>query len=315
MKNISFIRHRLGKEREVSDGTDVFLSPLVPGESYQDVLSFVTFEKEKNIMYTMGKHFFPRNKAAAISMPRWMLVFVDDGELYCGAQRLCKGDFMVAPSSCAYDIFTKKETVLFYWCTTSDERLIDILRLCGYGDDRIAFGHTEHIRSIVELFERTVYRFPSGCDERVYIMGRMTCVFSYITAALTEPEDISDQIFKRCLRRIVAMSGNVTVEDLAKHYFVSRWYLYSMFKEYKNMSPFEYILQVRMETADKYLVSTDYSVQKIAELSGYSNYSHFTRAFTKYFGISPSRRRHEAKLRDIASEETDTEKKKLLLDE
>lgn len=318
MERVNFIRHRLGKEREVSSNTDVFLTPLIPEESYQDVLSLHIFENDKSILYTIGKHLFPRNNAVTISMPRWMIMFVVEGEIYYGAQRLGKGDFMVIPSSCAYDIFTKKDMALFYWCTTNDPLHIDILKMCGYKDDKIVFGHTEQIRSISELFEHTIYRFPSNCDQRVYVIGRMTCLFSYITAEQTAPEDLSDHLFRRCLRRINSTLGNITVDDLSKYYFVSRRYLYSMFKEYKNMSPFEYILRVRMETADKYLVSTEYSIAKIAELTGYSNYSHFTRAYTKYFSVSPSKRRHEARMKALSDDPTEANnpnKKKLLLDE
>ena len=86
-----------------------------------------------------------------------------------------------------------------------------------------------------------------------------------------------------------------------------------MFMVYKGISPFDYILQVRMETANNYLLNTDYSIQKIAELSGYSNYSHFTRAFTKYYGLSPSKRRHDSWHKGI--DEYDAQKKKWLLDE
>lgn len=312
-KTVSFIRHRWCKEREVSVNTDVFSSAIIPGESYQDVLSFAMFENEKNVMYTFGKHLFPQGNTITLTMSRWMIMFIAEGEMFCGAQRLCKGDFVVIPSTSAIDVFTKNEQVLFYWCTTNDSRHLEILKMCGYVNDKTTFGHTDAIKSIKGLFEDTIYRFPKDCDELVYLMGRMTCVFSYITAELTETEDVSDQIFKRCLRHIDLKRGNVTVDSLAKHYFVSRRYLYSMFMEYKGISPFDYILQVRMETANNYLLNTDYSIQKIAELSGYSNYSHFTRAFTKYYGLSPSKRRHDSWHKGI--DEYDAQKKKWLLDE
>ena len=94
------------------------------------------------------------------------------------------------------------------------------------------------------------------------------------------------------------MQGNITVDYLAKHAFVSRRYLYSMFKEYKNMSPTEYITSVRMRVADDYLTSTDFSVSKIAELLGYADYTHFTRAYTKFFKIAPSKRRKQDMIDD-----------------
>ena len=155
------------------------------------------------------------------------------------------------------------------------------------------FGHIEDMRTITELFEETIYHFPKNCDDYLFLRGQLTCLFSYIAPVAVNKHKVSDQLFSKCIQIIESMQGNITVDFLAKHYFVSRRYLYTMFKEYKDMSPVEYILAVRMQSADKYLRSTQHSIAEIAERVGYSNYSHFSRAYTKYFSISPSDRRKQ----------------------
>ncbi len=315
MERISYIRHRYGKEREVSATNDVFSTVVGTAESYQDVLSFSIDNGGKNLVYTVGKHIFPRNREIVISMQRWMILFLAEGEMWCGSQQLFKGDFAVIPSACAQDFHTRKDGCLFYWYTANDDIIINIMKNCGYSGNGCAIGHTSSSSSVIDIFEHTIYRFPNGCDVRTYIIGRLSCLCSFIAVNVAKSQELSDHIFKRCLRRIDIQLGNVNVEELAKHYFISRRYLYAMFKEYMDMSPLEYILKVRMETADKYLISTEYSIVKIAELTGYSSYSHFTRAYTKYFSVSPSKRRRDMRLKDISTENIDTVKKKMLLDE
>ena len=61
-------------------------------------------------------------------------------------------------------------------------------------------------------------------------------------------------------------------------------------------------LAVDVQVADKYLTSTNYSIAEIAELTGYSNHGHFTRAYTKYYSISPSERRKQATAQSIMAE-------------
>ena len=295
METVTFIRHFFKKERITSENTDIFFPKPDGSIPYQDVVSFSEMDSSKYLVYTMGKHIFPKNHDMTVSMQRWMIIFVTSGSLRCGSQTLVTGDFLVLPSTCTIVFSSKKDGARFYWCTTNDDMLISTLKESGWSDGEIMLGHTSNMPLIVELFEQTVYNFPMPCDHRMLLVGRFTCLFSYIAYSAVRQEKLSDQIFKRCLNRIESTQGNITVDYLAKHYFVSRRYLYTLFKEYKNMSPIEYIHAVRMQAADKYITSTELTVAEIAELAGYSNYSHFTRAYKKYFGMSPLERRREAR--------------------
>lgn len=300
METVKFIRHFFKQKRIASEKSDIFFPKPDGSIPYQDVISFSQLDHENFLVYTMGKHIFPQNYDMRISMSRWMLIFVTEGSIRCGTQLLEAGDFFVLPPSCTHTITTKKEFVSFYWCTLNDSSLINSLISSGYRDSEAMFGHTDQAHAINELFEQTIYNFPKHCDNKMYIVGRLTCLLSYITTGDMKREGYSDQMFKRCLDMIEGRQGNITVDSLAKHLFVSRRYLYTLFKKYKNISPLEYIHAVRMKSADKYLTSTDLPISEIAEIVGYSNYSHFTRAYKKYFFISPSKRRSQAKVQSLA---------------
>lgn len=60
------------------------------------------------------------------------------------------------------------------------------------------------------------------------------------------------------------------------------------------MSTGEYIINARVETAKRLLLSTTYSISQIAERCGFENVYYFSNLFKRYTGIQPSKYRHGA---------------------
>ena len=302
MEQVEFVRHYFQGKRVSSTKNDIFTAEPDEGEFYQDVFIFSSMEEGQLSVYTVGKHICPKGNDLTISLQRWMVFFVADGSLWCGPKQLKKGDFIVIPSSCSQGFMTKSEYVKFYWFSTDDAYHINAMLDKGYIEKEIILGHIDNMDTVVDIFEGMIYKFPSKCDVRTYASGSISCIVSFIMAMSTKKQKISDQLLRYCLSLIDGMNGAITVDKLAKKCFISRRYLYTLFKEYKNVSPVEYILNVRMQSADRFLANTDYSISKVAELVGYSNYSHFTRAFTKYYSVSPTQRRKQTRLNSYKSE-------------
>jgi AraC-like DNA-binding protein len=57
------------------------------------------------------------------------------------------------------------------------------------------------------------------------------------------------------------------------------------------MPPSKYLYSIRMEKAKSLLVQTNYPIDRIARLCGYENGLYFSRMFTKYFKMNPSKYR------------------------
>lgn len=82
---------------------------------------------------------------------------------------------------------------------------------------------------------------------------------------------------------------NITLKELSKTVDVNPAYLSREFSKYFNDLSFgEYIRKLRIEKAIEYLNNSDYSLTKIAYLTGFSDQSHFTRIFKKHTAQSPS---------------------------
>ncbi|MDK2808093.1 MAG: hypothetical protein PWP24_827 [Clostridiales bacterium] len=90
---------------------------------------------------------------------------------------------------------------------------------------------------------------------------------------------------------------NITLEFLSKEFFVSPYYLCREFKRCTNRTIVQYINVTRIMNAQRKLMETNCSMTEIANLTGFSNLTHFNRVFKSNAGITPSEYRKQYKLR------------------
>lgn len=83
-------------------------------------------------------------------------------------------------------------------------------------------------------------------------------------------------------------SSELTLEVLAKKCFISTSTLRRYFYMFTDMSPQQFIAQVRISNAQYLLNNTSLSISEISERVGFESISCFTRAFKRCCGISPS---------------------------
>ena len=81
--------------------------------------------------------------------------------------------------------------------------------------------------------------------------------------------------------------SGINVSDISKYLGIDRSYFSFIFKQEMGISPNEYLLQVRMRQASRMLVSPTMSVQDISRYVGYEDSLTFSKAFKRFFGISP----------------------------
>ena len=85
------------------------------------------------------------------------------------------------------------------------------------------------------------------------------------------------------------IDASITLKQLSKDLDINPAYLSREFSKYFNDLSFgEYIRKQRIEKAIEYLNQSNYSLTKIAYLTGFSDQSHFTRIFKKHTGQNPS---------------------------
>jgi len=75
---------------------------------------------------------------------------------------------------------------------------------------------------------------------------------------------------------------------LAKQIDISEVYLRKLFSAYYNITPKQYILDLRIRKAKQMLCDTPFSVVAISEECGFSSVYHFCRAFKQRVGLTPT---------------------------
>ncbi len=68
---------------------------------------------------------------------------------------------------------------------------------------------------------------------------------------------------------------------------MSQYYFCRLFKQSTGISPYQYLMQQRIERGQQLLRRTDWTVTAIAMDCGFNNQSHFAKYFRHYVGTSP----------------------------
>lgn len=85
------------------------------------------------------------------------------------------------------------------------------------------------------------------------------------------------------------MAETLTIAQLAERAFLSPTQFKKTFKEQLGMTVLQHITMLRMEKAQALLTHTDYPLQLIGEKVGYRELSAFSRKFSQYFGMPPTK--------------------------
>jgi two-component system response regulator YesN len=88
----------------------------------------------------------------------------------------------------------------------------------------------------------------------------------------------------------------VTLEQLARVFFVSKEYLSKMFKQEYGRNVTDYMLHLRMVKAKEWLLDESIPIKAIAEMAGYEDITYFYRVFKKHFGIAPGEMRKSSEV-------------------
>jgi len=105
----------------------------------------------------------------------------------------------------------------------------------------------------------------------------------------TDINGSNDPLMARALQDIQRnLHRSITVEDLAKSLHVSRRVLERHFRKNLGHAPYEEITRARIRKAKQLLADSDWKIQKISEICGFSETNLFYTQFRKREGTSPT---------------------------
>jgi len=120
-----------------------------------------------------------------------------------------------------------------------------------------------------------------------------------LTVAVNKLEDIGSADICKDARMIEIMNYiqanyiDVTLDDLAEKFYLSKPYISKYIKEKSGMTFGELVKKIRMKKAKALLKSSNMTVENIALTVGYQNVEHFNRMFKKAYNMTPIQFRNQ----------------------
>lgn len=98
----------------------------------------------------------------------------------------------------------------------------------------------------------------------------------------------TNELLKKAIAYIrLNYQSEITINDVAGHAGISERYLRRLFSQYLNLSPLDYLNQIRINKSIELLRNTEMSVKEICFLCGFQSPQYFSRIFKQQTGISP----------------------------
>lgn len=107
------------------------------------------------------------------------------------------------------------------------------------------------------------------------------------TASAKLKNDDDDPIINKIKDYVKINFKNATLDEAAQVVYMNPHYVSKYFKQKTDVNFSDFLFQVKMEEAAKLIKEMKYKAYEVSEMVGYSNAKNFTRAFRKYFGVSP----------------------------
>lgn len=161
----------------------------------------------------------------------------------------------------------------------------DSLINCYLPKDVFLFKNCETVKKqFQEIVELTQQDIPYDI-----MVNKITVIlvqiFMYIrNRTIIENEELPDVIRKR-LDESVECAYNL--ETLCKNINYSKNYIINVFKKKYKITPYQYFLERKIDSAKAYLTHTNASVGSIAKILCYADQQYFSSSFKKAVGCSP----------------------------
>lgn len=131
-----------------------------------------------------------------------------------------------------------------------------------------------------------------GATRRAYLERKALELVALRLEVLSQPTAIPNQEdIQRIYMAETILRGQLqqppSVEDLARQVALNRLKLNQGFHQVFGATPYGHLRHCRLRQARQLLMTTDFSIEQIAEQVGYSSRSRFASAFRKEYGLNP----------------------------
>nr|WP_238357925.1 AraC family transcriptional regulator [Cohnella zeiphila] len=225
--------------------------------------------------------------------------FVRDGHLtleYRDKRTQVRGGdlFCLYPNvSYTYYRQSNEEPLRLCWLAIDGAGAEQLLKLAGFDADNpvVRQGWNRQTEELLESVYAILRREPpQTMSDHLELKSRLYQLFALLLRARGEPAAVRPTSRMQACANYIELHAldGITVQQVARMAGLNRTYFSTVFSRTFGISPAEYIYKVRMNRAKDLLLATSASITEIAYSLGYPSLFAFTRAFKKYFSLSPS---------------------------
>jgi len=187
--------------------------------------------------------------------------------------------------------FTIGENYEHYWIGFDGEDVVKLLEGFRIGHDSHQLFFIENFDYAKILLSQAYERFASKDIKGTEALAR-SVLFSVLPLlkGADSSESCANINYAEKARMFIKANytSPITMEEIARELHISEKYMYRLFLERFGMSVQGYLIKTRMEVGANLLKNSGMSVTEIALSVGYASLHAFSKAFSKYYGVSPS---------------------------
>lgn len=225
-----------------------------------------------------------------VALPDWKLdekeatgylrvYFVHEGAvMYKSKEQTCRlsaGKLYILPNAVPYQTsrIDGVEFVCTYLHVNPKEILVKGLIELTVEEDSVIYYYVHLLQSAIR--EERIDLLESAAEQIIYFC-RDSEYFEGFSEFLTV---VRDYIFGH-------ISERITIEQLSSLFHYHPNYFIDVFKKETNCTPYQYILRIRMQQA-LLIMRNSSRISEVAQQVGYADSRSFTRAFVRYYGMTP----------------------------
>lgn len=204
-----------------------------------------------------------------------------------GTQYLQKrGNVLIAkPGSFRYSIGSFECYCVHFMCNDADiSEAIDSL------PPVFAYNDAEELEKVFKRLIKTHYL--QGAAKTLYIQGSLMEIISLLLAENSKKysgkyEEYINNISLACDFIKKNFEAHITLNDISAVANLSPGFFHKVFKSIKNITPAQYLAEIRLENAKNMLKKSKLPFAEIAVLCGFGSQGYFNYVFKKQTGTTP----------------------------
>lgn len=162
----------------------------------------------------------------------------------------------------------------------------------------VAQENQEHFSSIIKntgdlCFEISLFKEIAGniksCEYAERLIECALSIFSFKGERILSADHSSGQLISKAAIEYINnhFTEDISLDSVAKQLAVSPNYLSQIFKASLNINYSKYLIDIRLRHAEKLMRLSDKTLTEICFLSGFGNFSHFSRSFKEKYAATP----------------------------